>query len=30
MAEDVVSGLEKMKLTVDEEETIKISNEGRR
>lgn len=30
MAEDVVSGLEKMKLTVDEEETIKIANEGRR
>ena len=30
MAEDVVSGLEKMKLTVDKEETIKISNEGRR
>lgn len=30
MDEEVVSGLGKMKLTVDEEETIKISDEGRR
>lgn len=30
MDEEVVCGLEKMKLTVDEEETIKISDEGRR
>ena len=30
MAEDVVAGLEKMKLTVEEEETIQIANEGRR
>ena len=30
MAEDVVSELEKMKLTAEEEETIEISDEGRR
>ena len=30
MAEDVVAGLEKMKLTVEEAETIQIADEGRR
>lgn len=30
MVEDVVSESEKMKLTVEEEETIEISDEGRR
>ena len=30
MAEDVVKGLEKMKLTVEEEEIILISDEGRK
>ena len=30
MAEDVVAGLEKMKLTVEEAETILIADEGRR
>ena len=29
MAEDVIDGLENMKLTIDEEEVIAISNEGR-
>lgn len=29
MAEDVINGLESMKLTVDEEEVIAISDEGR-
>ena len=29
MAEDVVAEMEKMKLTVEEEETIEISDEGR-
>lgn len=28
MAEDVINGLEKMKLTTEEEEVITISNEG--
>jgi len=30
MAEDVIKGLEKMKLTMEEEEVILISNEGRK
>ena len=29
MAEDVIDGLENMKLTAEEEEIIAISNEGR-
>ena len=29
MAEDVIDGLENMKLTTDEEEVIAISDEGR-
>ena len=30
MAEDVLSRLEKMKLTMDEEEMIKIADDGKR
>jgi len=30
MVEDVVFGLEKIKLTMDEEEMIKIADDGRR